>query len=158
MAAKAAKMQSLETKASESSGSGTAAGDRVHAGDGRTASGDGLFTRCFVMADPLGFHARPAALFVRTAQQFAARIRVGKSGRGEVNGKSLLGLLTLEILYGETFVVAAEGADAAEAIAALAALFADDFGQRRTESRPAPNLAMTTVTDASARAGASGGM
>ena len=41
-----------------------------------------------------GLHARPAALFVQAAKQFASRVTV-KKGRKVVDGKSIMGLLTL---------------------------------------------------------------
>jgi phosphotransferase system HPr (HPr) family protein len=65
-----------------------------------------------------GLHARPAALFVRVANRFKATIRVRK-GRQEVDGKSIMGLLTLAASRGSMIQVTAKGADAPEAIHAL---------------------------------------
>ena len=65
-----------------------------------------------------GLHARPAALFVRVANRFKAIIRVRK-GRQEVDGKSIMGLLTLAASRGSTIQVTAKGADAHEAMHAL---------------------------------------
>ena len=97
-------------------------------------SGGSLITRCFVMEDPMGFHARPAALFAKTAQQHGATILVSKKGGCCVNGKSIMGLLTLEILRGQELVVTADGADAAEAVSAIERLFADAFGQQKPDA------------------------
>lgn len=66
----------------------------------------------------LGLHARPAADFVRLANTFACDIRV-KKGRRAVNGKSIMGILTLAAAAGSRLVVEAEGMDAEEAARVL---------------------------------------
>lgn len=66
----------------------------------------------------LGLHARAAALFVKTANAFDARIEVGKDGRW-VDGKGILGLMTLEAPLGSQIEVRASGPQADEALAAL---------------------------------------
>lgn len=65
-----------------------------------------------------GLHARPAALFVQVANRFKSAIRV-RRGRREVDGKSIMGLLTLAASRGATIEVTAQGADAADAMRAL---------------------------------------
>jgi len=65
-----------------------------------------------------GLHARPAALFVQVANRFKSKIRVRK-GRQEVDGKSIMGLLTLAASRGSTIEVITQGADAEEAMVAL---------------------------------------
>lgn len=66
----------------------------------------------------LGLHARPAADFVRLANTFASEIWL-KKGRRVVNGKSIMGILTLAAAAGSRVVVEAEGPDANEAARAL---------------------------------------
>jgi len=65
-----------------------------------------------------GLHARPAALFVQVANRFKSSIRVRK-GRREVDGKSIMGLLTLAASRGSTIEVTMKGSDAQEAMHAL---------------------------------------
>ena len=65
-----------------------------------------------------GLHARPAALFVQVANRFKATIRVRKGGQ-EVDGKSIMGLLTLAASRGATIEVTTRGSDAADALHAL---------------------------------------
>lgn len=65
-----------------------------------------------------GLHARPAALFVQTAKRFHSRITV-KKGRKIVDGKSIMGLLTLAAHTGSRIVVLADGPDAAQALEQL---------------------------------------
>lgn len=65
-----------------------------------------------------GIHARPAALFVKTASQFASDIIVEKDG-SVVSGKSIMGLLTIEGSQGSVLKLTATGPDADEALDAL---------------------------------------
>ncbi|MHB8169955.1 MAG: HPr family phosphocarrier protein [Thermincolia bacterium] len=73
-----------------------------------------------------GLHARPAALFVRVSSKFEARITVGK-GDKVVDGKSLMGLLTLAAKTGEWLEIRGEGQDEQEAVNSLVALVEDGF-------------------------------
>lgn len=70
-----------------------------------------------------GLHARPAALFVQVASRFKSEIRV-KKGKEEVDGKSIMGLLTLAATRGSTIEVTAQGPDAEEALLTLEQLVA----------------------------------
>jgi phosphotransferase system HPr (HPr) family protein len=63
-------------------------------------------------------HARPAAVFVRTAMGFAADIRVGVNGR-DADAKSLLSVLALGAKGGARLRLRADGDDAAPAVEAL---------------------------------------
>ena len=68
-----------------------------------------------------GLHARPAALFVQTAKRFECRVTV-KKGRKIVDGKSIMGLLTLAAHAGSRIVIVTEGAGASEVLEQLARL------------------------------------
>lgn len=70
--------------------------------------------------DPSGLHARPAARFVQAASRFASRIVIRQDGR-EADAKSLIALLGMTIRPSSEITLVAEGADADEALAALAA-------------------------------------
>ena len=65
-----------------------------------------------------GLHARPAALFVQKAQQFLSKVTV-KKGRKIVDGKSIMGLLTLAAGPGARISIVVDGPDAAIAMDAL---------------------------------------
>lgn len=78
------------------------------------------------ITNKLGLHARAAAKFVHLANTFASRIIVTKAS-ARVDGKSILGLLTLAAAKGMKLNLAAEGEDEKEAIAALEKLVADRF-------------------------------
>jgi phosphocarrier protein len=76
----------------------------------------------------LGLHARAAARFVHLANGFRSRITVSKDGT-RVDGKSILGLLTLAAPHGVRIRLAADGEDESEAIEQLAKLVRDRFGE-----------------------------
>ncbi len=76
----------------------------------------------------LGVHARAAARFVHLANTFDSGITVTKNGR-RVNGKSMLGLLTLAAARGSKLLLAADGDDADAALSALSDLIRERFGE-----------------------------
>jgi phosphocarrier protein HPr len=76
----------------------------------------------------LGVHARPAALFVKTAHKFASHITVEKDGE-QVNGKSIMGLMMLAAGQGSVLIIAAEGSDAEAAVHELESLFLRKFDE-----------------------------
>lgn len=68
-----------------------------------------------------GLHARPAADFATTAARFRSDIHVVKAGT-EVDAKSVLMLLTLDVRQGDRVIVTANGPDAEQAVDTLAHL------------------------------------
>jgi phosphoenolpyruvate-protein phosphotransferase/dihydroxyacetone kinase phosphotransfer subunit len=78
----------------------------------------------------LGLHARPAARFVGALGGIGARVEVTNEtgGRGPADGRSLTGLATLGVRQGDEIVVSARGEGAADALARLRELAADNFG------------------------------
>ncbi len=90
------------------------------------ANAGGPLTREVTVLNRYGIHARPAALLVKAAARFQSEILIEKNGV-KVNAKSIMGLLTLEGNHGARLKLHATGADAAEALAAVAELFAQKF-------------------------------
>jgi phosphotransferase system HPr (HPr) family protein len=78
-----------------------------------------------------GLHARPAALFVRTASQFRSAVQVRNVSRSgaAVDAKSILGVLTLGVARGHEIEVSADGDDADEALGAIAELVRSGIGE-----------------------------
>ena len=76
----------------------------------------------------LGLHARAAAKLTHLASGYQSEIWLSRSGR-RVNAKSIMGVMMLAAGQGTTVTIEAEGADAAEALNALARLIADKFGE-----------------------------
>jgi phosphocarrier protein len=86
-------------------------------------------TSCAVtIVNPLGLHARAAARFVHAASGFKAQIRVAR-GERQMDGKSIMGLLLLAAAQGTIITISANGADEAQALAALSALVARGFDE-----------------------------
>jgi phosphotransferase system HPr (HPr) family protein len=88
----------------------------------------------FVVVDPVGLHARPAALFVKLASTFTSNILVcnlSTSGKW-ANAKSILGVLTCGVKQGDQIEVKAEGVDEAQAVEALEKLVASNFAEPTT--------------------------
>ena len=88
-------------------------------------------TLTVTVLNPLGLHARPAALLVRTAAGFEARVRIADAtnGRGPVSARSLNGVATLGARQGDELVLTATGTEAVEALDALRRLAVDGFGE-----------------------------
>jgi phosphotransferase system HPr (HPr) family protein len=68
--------------------------------------------------NPTGLHARPAAVFVNTAKQFQADIRV-HHGAKKANAKSVISILTLGVRQGGQICITADGPDEDKALADL---------------------------------------
>lgn len=75
-----------------------------------------------------GMHARPAAMFIKTASGFDSDIMIEKDGT-KVSGKSIMGLLTMELYQGSTMRVYADGPDAEAALQALEELVKGKFDE-----------------------------
>lgn len=76
-----------------------------------------------------GLHARPAALWVKTAAGYPCQIRVIHEDR-EADAKSILGILSLAVTKGKVVQVIAQGECAEEAVAALCELAGSNFGEK----------------------------
>jgi phosphocarrier protein HPr len=86
--------------------------------------------RTLQIMNELGMHARAATKFVQLAAKFPCEVQVAKDGH-EVNGKSIMGVLMLVASKGSTITIKARGDRADEAVAALAQLVQDKFGEDR---------------------------
>lgn len=77
--------------------------------------------------NPLGIHARPAALLVQTAAKFKAEIYLSKGDVDGVNGKSIMGVMMLAAEQGAQVDVRAEGEDEDAAVEAMVSLLESTF-------------------------------
>ncbi|MBU1006920.1 MAG: HPr family phosphocarrier protein [Candidatus Omnitrophica bacterium] len=73
-----------------------------------------LIEKKLVIKNEQGLHARPAALFVQVANKYESDVLVRK-GKEEVNGKSIMGLLTLAAGKDSKVYLKVNGPDAKEA-------------------------------------------
>lgn len=77
-----------------------------------------LIEKRLVIKNEQGLHARPAALFVQISNKYESDVVV-KKGRQEVNGKSIMGLMTLAAEKGTSIRLKINGPDAKEAMEEL---------------------------------------
>jgi phosphocarrier protein len=87
-----------------------------------------MLEKTVTIKNKMGLHARPAAMLVQTASHFKSRIKLFR-GDQEVDGKSIMGLMTLAASAGSALRIFADGEDEAAAIAALEQLIGGGFGE-----------------------------
>ena len=72
----------------------------------------------FVITDPEGIHARPAGRLVKEAAKYASAVTLEK-GAKKADAKRIFAVMGLTAKKGETLHVTVEGADEADAAAAM---------------------------------------
>ncbi len=77
----------------------------------------------------LGLHARAAVKFVNLANRFVSAVKIEKDGN-EIDGKSILGILTLAATQGSRITLRISGKDEREAVKALVSLIEDKFQEK----------------------------
>ena len=92
------------------------------------ADAPGAVTRVLKIVNEKGLHARASAKFVQLVEKFDAHVTVSATAR-RVGGDSIMGLMMLAAGIGTSITVSATGAQAQEAVAALAALVSSKFGE-----------------------------
>jgi len=91
---------------------------------------DDVRTARVTLQNKHGLHARPAHLFVQTANAYASSLRVGRVDDDErVDGKSIMGMMMLAAEKGVELELEASGPDADTMLRALAELVAANFGE-----------------------------
>lgn len=82
--------------------------------------------RIVTIRNRAGMHARPAALLVKTASAFTSQILIEKDGE-RINGKSIMGVITLGATYNSQLKLIADGPDELAALDAIERLFENRF-------------------------------
>jgi len=85
--------------------------------------------RTIVIRNPLGLHARPAAVFVQTASRYTCDVQVER-GDIRVSGKSIMGIMMLAAEQGAELTVKVDGDDAEECLEALTVVLNTDLDAR----------------------------
>ncbi len=85
-----------------------------------------MVERIVTIRNRAGMHARPAALLVKTASSFSSQIFIEKDSE-RVNGKSIMGVITLGATYNTPLKVIADGPDEVQALDAIERLFEAHF-------------------------------
>lgn len=87
-----------------------------------------MIARNVIIVNRLGLHARAASRLIDCASGYESDILIRKGVR-EVNGKSIMGVLTLAASTGTELIIEADGADEAAAMDALLMLINNRFGE-----------------------------
>lgn len=87
-----------------------------------------MIKREVTVTNRAGLHTRPASMIVRTASRFDADFHIQKDGY-EINGKSIIGVMTLAAEQGARLQLVFDGSDEEEAADAIARLFEEGFGE-----------------------------
>jgi phosphocarrier protein len=87
-----------------------------------------MLRQAIKVSNRLGLHARASAKLTQTASKFQSGVWISRDGR-RVNAKSIMGVMMLAAGIGSQIEIETDGPDEAAAIAAIAALFDDKFGE-----------------------------
>jgi phosphocarrier protein HPr len=89
-----------------------------------------MVTKEVTIRNATGFHIRPAQLFTEQAAKFQSQINVLVKEHGvKVDGKSILGLMTLGLSQGSVVEISADGPDEEAALESLVQLVDSGFGE-----------------------------
>jgi phosphocarrier protein HPr len=88
-----------------------------------------MLDKTVAIRNKLGLHARAAVKFVNLANRFSASVKIVKGG-DEIDGKSILGILTLAATQGTSIRLLIAGKDEEAAMAALVELIANRFDEK----------------------------
>jgi phosphocarrier protein len=88
-----------------------------------------MLDKTVTIRNKLGLHARAAVKFVNLANRFGSSIKIVKDGE-EIDGKSILGILTLAATQGTSIRLLVSGKDEEAAMAALVELIGNRFDEK----------------------------
>jgi|TARA_B100000902_G_scaffold277483_1_gene263249 phosphocarrier protein len=86
-----------------------------------------MVERIVTIINPLGIHARPAALIVQCAAEYDSEVFLSKGDISGINGKSIMGVMMLAAEEGSEVKIVAEGVDAEAAVSAVGNLMKSNF-------------------------------
>jgi len=86
------------------------------------------FEREIEIKNRAGLHTRPAAMLVKLSSKYDSEIYLIKDCY-TINGKSIIGVMTLAAEFGSKLTIRAEGIDSKEAVEDIAVLFDNGFGE-----------------------------
>ena len=91
-----------------------------------------MYEKTVRIKSKLGLHARPAAQFVKLAASYGANILVENltKGTNPVNAKSLISILSINVVQDDEIRITAEGENEQEALEALQDLIERNFGEK----------------------------
>lgn len=87
-----------------------------------------MIQRVVTIRNKAGLHTRPAAAIVKAAAKYQAEFFIRKD-TFEINGKSIIGVMTLAAEQGSTLTLVFDGIDEEQAASAVVELFENGFGE-----------------------------
>ncbi|MCD4796859.1 MAG: HPr family phosphocarrier protein [Candidatus Cloacimonetes bacterium] len=87
-----------------------------------------MIKKTIEIVNKLGMHARPATMIVKAATKYRSDFRIRKEDM-EINGKSIMGVMTLAAEFGSELDLIADGPDEEYLIKEIVELFASKFGE-----------------------------
>ena len=87
-----------------------------------------MVVREVIVTNRAGLHTRPASMIVRSASKYKSDFYIQKDNY-EINGKSIIGVMTLAAEQGATLVLIFDGEDEEDAADMVASLFSEGFGE-----------------------------
>lgn len=121
--------------------------------EGRAAEPDAAVTGETVISEPItvsnpdGLHARPAAVLATMAKQYSSTIHL-QCGGDQVNAKSVISIMGLQVGRGDTVTLVAEGPDAKDAVTTLSEAIRSGLG----EEGSAPVAALASIAQSDLKA------
>ncbi|MBR3771977.1 MAG: HPr family phosphocarrier protein [Clostridium sp.] len=86
------------------------------------------------LINPLGLHLRPAGMLCTEALKYSSSIKI-RYQEGEVNAKSVLGVLAIGLRYGSCFTIICDGKDEEEALNKLKDVMKQEIAEEITENK-----------------------
>ena len=87
-----------------------------------------MIRKIITIINKLGMHARPATMIVKAATKYRSDFKIKKDDM-EINGKSIMGVMTLAAEYNSELELVADGIDEEYLMKEIAELFSSKFGE-----------------------------
>lgn len=87
-----------------------------------------MVSNTFTIKNKMGFHMRPANVFVTEMTKFASDVEIEMAGK-KINGKSIMNIMAACIKCGSEITVECSGADEEAALAEATQLIESGFGE-----------------------------
>lgn len=104
-------------------------------------------SEAIIIGNPTGLHARPTAMLVGIAKKYSSRVQLQR-GSDTANAKSVVGIMGMQVLNGDSVRVVATGPDAAQAVAEVSKAIADGLGEEPVLSAAAGQTGAVASADA----------
>ena len=87
-----------------------------------------MIQRTVKIVNHAGMHTRPASIIVKLAAKYKSDFYIIKDG-DKINGKSIIGIMSLAAEYGSELILQLDGPDEEKAADELAKYFNEGFGE-----------------------------